>query len=202
MVLIGLCGKMGCGKDFLANRYIIPFIEKTLQQRCMKFSFADQIKVNVMTKGNIAFDDVFTQKTEVTRSLLQEEGTESGRNVYGKDIWVDYHKSWSKVFESRGVQNIITCDVRFKNEIDYIRNANGILIKVVAPTRNQARLEQETQNDVISIQKIKQHESERDLDDVDDSVFDVVMRNDTDSSDLKNDIAKLQQLLKQKLQSN
>lgn len=181
MTIIGLCGKMGVGKDYIATKYIIPFIESNLKQRCLQLALADQIKVSVMSKKGVPYEDVYVQKTNETRRLLQQEGTENGRNTIGKDIWVKYLDSWCKVFSARGIDHFVICDVRFKNEIDYIKSRNGVIIKVVAPQRNEKRLTEESCGNNNVYVKMKEHESERDLDDLSDDAFDIVLNNEPGS---------------------
>lgn len=176
MVLIGITGKMGCGKDFIAKHYLVPFITKVAKS-CFQLSFADQIKVNVMAKYNIPYDEVFIEKTNYTRTLLQHEGTENGRHTNGEDIWIKYFDSWMQVLEKKDVSNFITCDVRFKNEVDYIKSKGGIVIKVVANDRNHARLMNESKSDPHVMHRLKNHVSECDLDDLDDTIFDYVIDN-------------------------
>jgi phosphomevalonate kinase len=174
-MIIGLSGKMGTGKDYLANNVIIPFLEKHGKQ-CLQLAFADQIKVNCMTKNNLNFDDVYVEKTHKTRNLLQYEGTENGRNVLGEDIWIKYFDSWRKVFTSRGVDAIVVVDVRFHNEVDYIRNLGGLLIRINAPLRNEKRLIQESGGDISKYVKISSHQSECSLDNM--KIFDITIDND------------------------
>jgi phosphomevalonate kinase len=178
-MLIGIAGKMGCGKDYICNTIIIPYF-KSRGKDILQVSFADQIKVNVMTKNNIPFSDVFVQKTNSTRKLLQMEGTELGRNVYGDDIWIKYLNNWLKIYKSRGIEHFICTDVRFKNELDYIKQNGGIIIKIVAPNRNFSRLQQESRGDTSIRDALKSHPSECDLDDVPDNHFDLVIYNDLD----------------------
>jgi len=182
-MLIGLCGKLGSGKDFIAQNYIIPFIQKMYRESCLQVSFADQIKINVMSKHNIPFDDIFEKKNKDTRTLLQQEGTECGRQVYGDDIWIKYFHNWTNLWKYRGIQNLIVTDVRFKNELEYIKNSGGIVIKVVSPHRNEARLQQESCGDDGKYNMIKSHQSECDLDDLEDCVFDLVIHNDENDED-------------------
>jgi CO dehydrogenase nickel-insertion accessory protein CooC1 len=80
MVLIGIAGKMGCGKDYICNNIIIPILKHN-NETFLQIAFADQIKINVMTKHNIEFKDVYINKTTETRRLLQLEGTENGRDL-------------------------------------------------------------------------------------------------------------------------
>lgn len=178
MILLGLCGKMGCGKDYLANNMIIPYIENILRKKCIQMSFADQIKVNVMAKSGIDYRDVFEQKTIVTRMLLQKEGTENGRNVLGDKIWIKYMDSWIKVYKNRGFAAFVIPDVRFQNEVEYIKSQNGIVVKVVAPERSMNRAVRESGGNSELLKQITSHQSECDLDDLDNINFDAVIRND------------------------
>lgn len=180
MVIIGICGKMGSGKDYIASTYIIPYLKYAKKRYPLQLSFADQIKASVMTKNNISFTQMYVKKSDYTRQLLQKEGTEIGRNILGSDIWIKYHHTWSQIHMSRGIDTIVTCDVRFKNELDYIKKQNGLLIKVVAPERNERRLQQESGGDLLIYHRIKTHQSECDLDDIEDSQFDYIINNDDD----------------------
>ena len=168
---------MGSGKDYIACKYIVPYLSKVYGLNCLRLSFADQIKVNVMTKKNVPFEELHT-KNKYTRTLLQQEGTEHGRDIIGKDVWIKYYDAWVKTFTSKGVDVIITSDVRFLNELDYIKSQNGLLVKVVAPQRNQQRLVTEANGEDHVYKTISQHSSECDLDQVDDDLFDVVLNND------------------------
>jgi hypothetical protein len=58
------------------------------------------------------------------RLALQLLGTEAGRNVFHKDIWVI-----SLLNRAKG-KDVVVTDVRFKNEIDYIQNNGGIVVRV------------------------------------------------------------------------
>jgi hypothetical protein len=137
-----------------------------------------------MSKKNISYDDVYFKKTQESRQLLQQEGS-IGRNE-DSDIWIKYFKNWVNVHSKRGIQNIIISDCRYKNEFDYIKQNGGIIIKVVAPDRNNDRLIQEASSSGIfdneSFNKIKNHQSECDLDDLSDCNFDIVINNRKDTN--------------------
>ena len=176
-MIIGLAGKMGSGKDYIAQKYIIPIVKK-MGKEILQMSFADQIKINVMTNHNVPYDEVFVKKTQQSRKLLQLEGTEKGRNVFGQDIWIKYFDAWSRVYSARGIDCIITTDIRFQNELVYIKKNNGIVIKVVAEERNKKRLTHESGGDISVYNSLSKHSSECDLDDVDDEEYDIVVKND------------------------
>jgi hypothetical protein len=176
-MIIGIAGKMGCGKDYICNNLIIPVL-KSKNKTFLQVSFADQIKVNVMTKANISFDEVYIAKTNDTRRLLQLEGTENGRNILGKDIWIKYFDNWISVYKSRGIDTFICTDVRFQNELDYIKRSGGMIIKINAPQRNFQRLYKESCGDDSVLQSLQSHSSECDLDNVSNDTFDLIIDND------------------------
>jgi phosphomevalonate kinase len=177
-LIIGVSGKLGSGKNYIVSNLIIPVL-KELNKNYLEISFADQIKVNVMTKKGIRFNDIYVKKTSETRRLLQIEGTEEGRNSsLGADIWVKYLDNWITVFNNRNIDVFIVPDCRFKNELDYIKKHCGIVVKVVAPVRNQTRLEEESKGDHQIMEKLRTHRSECDLDEIKDTEYDLVITND------------------------
>jgi phosphomevalonate kinase len=169
---------MGCGKDYIASRYIIPYLESK-GHKTMVWSFADQIKVNVMVKYNIPYNNVYIKKSDFTRTLLQKEGTEFGRNKSGEDIWIRYLNAWSETLGYKNIDAIIITDVRFKNEIEYIKSKNGIVIRIESDDRNELRLQQESKGNIDIYNRIKTHISECELDNY--TGFDYVLNNKIDS---------------------
>jgi hypothetical protein len=66
------------------------------------------------------------------RTLLQWLGTNWGREVVGKNVWVDIWKAEASV--NLAVGNIVVCDdCRFDNEAETIKSMGGIIIKLVRP---------------------------------------------------------------------
>jgi hypothetical protein len=173
-MIIALCGRMGVGKDFVLNNYIIPFLQSK-RRDFIKLSFADQLKVNLMVTHNLTYNELYETKTNESRTLLQREGTENGRMVLGEDIWIRYFNAWKTVLDNRGVYDYIISDCRFKNEIDWVKKNGGIVIKVVANKRNIYRINQECNNI-----RNTTHPSETDLDSLDNSFYDIVINNDYD----------------------
>jgi phosphomevalonate kinase len=172
-MIIGVSGKMGTGKDYIIENYIKPFIENELGEKCIILSFADMIKINLMVHHNIQLDELYGRKTPEIRNLLQLEGTEKGRCVFGDNIWIRYVKAWYELHKSRGIKYILVPDVRFKNEYDFIKQ-NGIVFRINAPNRNEKRLRDESFNEE-NYNKIKNHQSEIELDDF---KFDIIINND------------------------
>jgi hypothetical protein len=177
-IIIGVSGKLGSGKDYITNNVIIPVIEK-IGYRYLQCAFADQIKINVMTKSGISYEDVYENKTPESRRLLQTEGTEIGR-TQDRNIWVKYLDNWIKVHEKRGISVYIISDVRFENEYYYVKSEEniGLMLKVIAPIRNEERLLKESKGDTGVYNKISNHASECDLDEFPNDVYDMVICND------------------------
>jgi phosphomevalonate kinase len=170
---IGISGKMGSGKDYIIENYLKPYIETKLNKKCLILSFADMIKINLMVHNNIQLNELYGKKTNTIRKLLQIQGTEKGRNVFGEDIWIKYVKSFAELHMSRGIDIILIPDVRFINEYNFIKN-NGIVIRIEAPNRNEKRLQEESTN-IEEYNKIKNHISENELNDFN---FDIIINND------------------------
>jgi hypothetical protein len=59
------------------------------------------------------------------RMALQTIGTEVGRDLFDANIWIN---TLEKNIEEN--KNYVITDVRFKNEMNWIRNNNGILIEI------------------------------------------------------------------------
>ena len=146
-MIIGLVGNLGCGKDYITNNYLIPYLGK---DRCQIISFADSIKVELMVHMNIDFDKLFIKKDKDSRELLQVYGTDIMRRKHGNDIWIKYVDSWIKVHKFRKKDFFIIPDVRFQNEADYIKKNNGILIKILAKDRNLDKINQENLNKEVN----------------------------------------------------
>jgi hypothetical protein len=188
-ILVGITGKLGSGKDYITNNIVIPAIASlnrpsgagitslTHKYRYLQCAFADQLKINVMTKNYIDYKTIYEQKTPESRIFLQQEGTENGRRL-NENIWVNYLDNWMTVHNHRGIDIFVISDVRFKNEHRYIKTHGGIILKVLAPTRNQQRLTAESKNCDYTYKCISTHSSECDLDDLDDSQYSMVIRND------------------------
>lgn len=155
--LYGFCGKLGTGKNFIAENL---FFSQLPAKPTLVMAMADQIKINCCVKDREPFDNLFLEKTESSRRLLQKRGTEEGRDVYGEDIWIRYIDNWIKVYASRGIQRFIVTDLRFPNEVAWCKSRGGHVIGIIAPERNFARLAKEARGDPKKIDEISKHPSE------------------------------------------
>ena len=177
MDIIGLLGHQGVGKNYIAEK-ILPSILEDVPT--IVLALADHFKIDSICKYNLEYDKVFGKKDFETRKKLQQVGTEEGRNIYGQDIWIRVLETWIKVFHSRGIKRFIISDLRFQNEVDWVKSLNGIVIKIDAPKRFMTRLISETNNDIEKINKIKSHPSEKMIDEI--KNYDIAVNNDPGSN--------------------
>ena len=175
MCLIGICGKIGTGKNYITTNVIEPILK---EKRYIRMSFSDQIKVNLMTMSNISYDDLYIKKPKDIRKLLQKEGTEIGRDIFDEDIWVDYMNNWITVYKNRGINIFICSDIRYKNEYDYIKKNNGYIIKINASERNKHEMLEESNGNLDILKTIQDHTSERTIDFI--TKCDLTINNDYD----------------------
>lgn len=173
MKLIGISGKMGVGKNYLADILVKYNLNN---YKVLQMAFADQLKVDCIVRDGVEYDKVFGDKDKNSRMMLQRRGTEEGRDKYGKDIWVNYMRNWIRIYGERGIDAVIITDVRFKNEAVLVKEMGGVLINIVSPKRNIIRVEKECLKFGGSIQDTMSHRSETDLDDFNE--FDYVFNND------------------------
>jgi hypothetical protein len=141
VVVIATSGKVGSGKDFIAHKFIIPMLP--MGTPYVVVSFADSFKIDAIVKRGVKREEVFEKKTPASRKMLQEEGTEKGRNVYGEDIWIRWVNEQIHLYAKRGIRCVIITDVRFPNEVEYIDVMNGYVFRIVAPQRTREKMESE-----------------------------------------------------------
>lgn len=167
-MIIGLHGKARSGKDTVAD-IIVELTKDNGVSRWIKKAFADKMKLccAIITDTPIKHWYMQSMKSQNVknwnieyRQFMQLFGTEACRRNIVDDIWVralldNYNSCFSW---------IIT-DIRFKNELNEVKNRNSILIKI----------ERELSDRLI-------HQSETDLDDYYD--WDYIIQNDSTKEDL------------------
>lgn len=118
--IIGICGKMGSGKDWFSKNYF-PDAETV--------SFAEPLKHHVLaTNPDIDKKDVYEKKTAHSRNVLRNTA-EWFRTTFGKDYYI-------KLMEQRlgkGSPIYLITDVRYPNEVEFIKKKGGIIVEIVAP---------------------------------------------------------------------
>lgn len=132
-MLVGLGGYAQSGKD-TASQVLVS-------DGFVRVGFADPMRkmleaLNPLVLGPLRYVDVLEEfgyeaSKEMFpefRRLLQNLGTEAGREVLGENIWIDTALGSM----APGVDYVIS-DVRFPNEVEGIRNARGLSIWVERP---------------------------------------------------------------------
>lgn len=135
-MIIGLVGFIGSGKgtvgDILEQKgFVKDSFAKPLKDACsVMFGWPREMlegDTEVSRKWREEPDAFWSEKfgKEFSpRLALQLMGTEAGRNVFHKDIWVI-----SLLNRSKG-KDVVVTDVRFQNEIKFIQDNGGIIIRV------------------------------------------------------------------------
>jgi len=141
MVIIGICGFIGVGKDTFADYLVSEYEFK-------KFSFASATKdvLAVMfgwDRSMLEGDTIESRKFRETidhwwalklsisdftpRKALQMIGTDLFRKYFNYDIWT--HIIENKIISNKN-SNIIISDCRFPNEIAMIKNLGAKIIHI------------------------------------------------------------------------
>lgn len=169
--VLGLAGKAGSGKDYVYLNYLKPM-------DFIQVSLAWHFKADLIGKGAITFEEAFVTKPSNVRTLLQIQGTELGRNIYGEKVWCNTLIAWMDIFNFHwGVEKFVIPDVRFINEMNFIQDdLDGKVIRIVAPERSGGTTLDTTQ---------RAHPSEAEMDGIIDSSFDGLVYNDPGDPDLK-----------------
>lgn len=120
-VIIGLCGELKSGKDatFEALRKV-GFVG------AVRMAFADPLKHELAEALGIPVTMIGENKSAF-RLGLQWYGTEYRRGLYGQDYWVKI--AASRLAMSRA-ELVVFTDVRFPNEVDFIRAHGGYIWQV------------------------------------------------------------------------
>lgn len=135
--LIGIHGPLESGKDTVAQTIISKFPELYTQ-----YAFAWPIKQACQIMFGFTEKDmndrVLKERVHpmwgiTPRKTMQLLGTEYGRNMIRKDIWIIRALMEIDKNLENGYGTIIS-DVRFENEADLIREKNGIIIHITRPT--------------------------------------------------------------------
>jgi len=179
-----VCLLIGCTREELEDR---EFKEKELSEEWWYYTNTLFYNENKKLIPYLKTDKSLHNNTNwyiiklTPRLLLQLLGTECGRQIIHPNIWinslfVDYKGHFigtvnNKKQYGKKLPNWIITDLRFKNELEAIKNRNGIIIRI---NRNNIQL--------------SNHLSETDLDN---STFDYVIDNDSSIEELEEKIKQI-----------
>ena len=140
-MIIGICGLIGSGKDTIAD-----YLQNIHQFRRESFAHAlkdavaqvfgwDRELLEGRTKESRAWreqvDAWWADRLGISnltpRYVLQVWGTEVARRSFHDDIWIAALENKLR----KTTDDVVISDCRFPNEIKSIRNAGGIVIRVV-----------------------------------------------------------------------
>lgn len=150
-MLIGLAGTAGSGKDTAAN-FLVE------RHGFVRVAFADAVRDAALALNpwvrwaddrwspphidRLAdiirvdgWDKAKREKTEVRR-LLQVIGTEVGREILGPDVWVII--AAQKINALGPNAKVVITDVRFPNEVGFVRAHKGVIAQVTRPNNPDA----------------------------------------------------------------
>lgn len=137
-MLIGITGKSGSGKDEIARYIKHGFAFNHL-------TFAKPIKDMVAAIYGLDVDTLeatgFKEKPipgigKSLRELYQTLGTDWGRNMIDRDIWV---RHMAKRLQGLPRSDVVISDVRFDNEALFIRANGGVIIHVTREAAKRVR---------------------------------------------------------------
>ena len=125
-MIIGLAGKAGAGKSYIAQHLLVP-------DGFLPLSLGGPMKSILMGQGVIPFEEAVgkVSKSARSRHILQLYGTELGREVHGANIWTTTLSWWVEWFKDRGYRNVVIDDVRFRDEVQWIYEQGGCVLRVV-----------------------------------------------------------------------
>lgn len=136
--IIGITGKAGAGKDTLAKAISVnQQFQVDHPGGIHIISFADVLKQYVMVKFGLTRWAVYTQEGKesiipwlgvTVREVLQKEGTELTRDVWGSNFWIQ--RIMQTISGMHETELVIIPDVRFEDEAEWVLSCGGMLVGV------------------------------------------------------------------------
>lgn len=175
--IIALSGKIGSGKNYLAENTIFNYLRQ-LNKNVMVLAFADYLKMLCNVKDRILYDRLFIKKDEESRRSLQTRGMLERKE--NDNIFIEIIECKLRLAFERKIDIVIVPDVRFKNEFKYLKDRGAIIFRINSPRRTKDKLLQEC-GDENKASIISSHISEIDLDNC--KEFNHILSNDYENED-------------------
>lgn len=149
-LLIGVTGIAGSGKDTAAQALVERhgFVRDAFADDMKKAALAlDPWIVDTTSTGSdrskhrrlsqIVERDGWEQakKNPEVRTFLQRLGTEAGWQLHGPRLWVD---RVGDRLTANPEQDTVVTDVRFPEEVDWLHENGGVLVRIVRPEHSGA----------------------------------------------------------------
>jgi hypothetical protein len=168
--VLGLSGQAGSGKDWIYENCLFPMGYK-------RWALADHFKIWAVGREMCTYEEVFHTKPPKVRKALQTAGTEEGRLIHGEDIWCKTALAWMEHLNNTWkINKFVISDIRFPNEVKFIQEMGGKVLRIEAPTR--------VLNSSLS-EEARQHISETALNGF--TEFDAIINNDPEFADTVTD---------------
>lgn len=124
MQLIGLIGRARSGKSTVAKHLVDNY-------GFFRFAFADPLKEMLMKAGMCTYGELYANKTEQSRWLMQKIGTDIFRKQIDELFWIKKAQEMIQGFIRDNHQKIVVEDIRFPNEAELVKEFGGTVIKLV-----------------------------------------------------------------------
>lgn len=134
--LVGIYGYARSGKDTIGEH-----LTKNFKYR--RYAFADPLKEAASIAFGIPLDHFYNPEYKETinefwgfspRYIAQVFGTECMRQQFRDDFWIKRAEgSWLACQNENTHVGMVVTDVRFDNELKWIKSEGGILIKITRP---------------------------------------------------------------------
>lgn len=148
MRIVGLVGRAGSGKDYMAS-----ILQRALD--FMPLALADALKVKCAVEYGVPIGAMYgDNRPGYVRTLLQRVGTDEVREKFDEDYWWRTLDAWMSVLTMRmGTASFVVPDVRFKNEAVWVMERGGIVIRLCGRgremTEGQTAHRSEAESDTI-----------------------------------------------------
>lgn len=171
-MIIGISGKMGAGKNCLGELLVKHFEQAGYKFRLI--AFADALK------------DAYCNAHGLTREQLEREKDmhRAGLQAFGEKMREQDPAYWIKRLDGKMFkeQNYIITDVRYRNEVQWIRDKGGLNFRVIASPAVRA-----TRRELTG----ETHKSEIDLDMVKAGIWHTIFDNNYDVPFLEDQVRQL-----------